>query len=98
MQEKILLLLLAPAAGLALDAVLQATLARVVALGPRRLQFVSFAAGALVTALLLGAMLVDAPFGAADKVGYLALHLLIYACGGFCFFNVISASVSSLRI
>jgi hypothetical protein len=84
MPQKILLLLLAPAAGLVADAVLQAMLARVLRLGPRRLQFVSFSAGGLVTMAILGVLLVDSPFRAADKLGYLMLHLLIYACFGFC--------------
>jgi len=95
---KILLLLLAPAAGLVADAALQLLLARVLPLGPRRLQFVAFAGGAAVAAAILGALLADSPFGAADRLGYFALHLLIYACFGFFFFNVISANVSSLRV
>ena len=98
MQEKILLLLLAPAAGLAADFALQVVLARVLTLGPRRLQLACFSGGALVTLLALGAMLAGAPLRASDKAGYLALHLLIYACFGFCLFNVISANVSSLRV
>jgi len=99
MSREILPLLLAPAAGLLADMVLHAALARlVVRAGHIRLQFVSFAAGALVTLALLTAMLFGSPFTTADTAGYLALHMLIYACLGFCFFNVISANVSSLRI
>jgi hypothetical protein len=95
----VLLLLLAPAAGLLVDTVLQAALARLeIRAGPIRLQFLAFAAGAVVTVLLLCVMLSGAPFSTADKAGYLLLHLLIYACYGFCFFNVISANVSSLRV
>jgi hypothetical protein len=43
-------------------------------------------------------MILSWPFTTADRAGYLALHMLIYACFGFCFFNVISANVSSLRV
>lgn len=98
MEQKILLLLIAPAAGLAVDAVLQAVLARVLALASRQLQFASFGAGAALTLLILAAMLVDAPLRTMDKVGLLLLHLLIYASFAFCFFNIISANVSSLRV
>ncbi len=93
------LLLVAPAAGLMSDALLHAVLARIApGVGPIRTQFVSFAAGALVTLVLLVLMLSDSPFEASDRFGYLALHALIYACFGFVFFNVISANVSSLRV
>jgi hypothetical protein len=98
MAREILLLLLAPAAGLAVDALLQLALARVLALGPRRLQFVAFAGGGAVAAAILWTMLAGSPFSPADRLGYFALHLLIYACAGFFFFNVISANVSSLRV
>ena len=96
MAEKVLLMLLAPAAGLLVDAAMQAVLAT--RAGPIRIQFLSFAAGGVVTITLLLAMLADSPFTGGDKAGYFALHLLIYACYGFCFFNVISANVSSLRV
>lgn len=92
-------LLLAPAAGLAANAALHAILARTTTgLGPIRLQFVAFGAGALVTLALLAAMLAASPFPAKDQAGYFVLHALIYACFAFCFFNVISANVSSLRV
>ena len=92
-------LLLAPALGLLANVVAQMALSRLnLPLGPVRLQFVSFALGALVALLLLAGMLSEFPIGSADKAGYLAEHLLIYACFGFCFFNVISANVSSLRV
>ena len=99
MPEKTILLLLAPAAGLFANIVLQAALSRlVIGAGHIRLQFLSFGAGAFLTVIILAAMLFRWPFTAADRAGYLALHILIYACFGFCFFNVISANLSSLRI
>jgi hypothetical protein len=88
------MLLLAPAAGLAVDALLHAVLARLApAAGPIRVQFVSFALGAVVAVVLLGALLAGSPFSAADKVGYFVLHLLIYGAFGS-LFSVISANVS----
>jgi hypothetical protein len=99
MPEKALLLLVAPAAGLLVDVALQAVLARLVMrAGPIRLQFLSFGAGGFVAGILLAAMLFRWSFTVADRAGYLVLHMLIYACFGFCFFNVISANVSSLRV
>ena len=91
--------LLAPAAGLAVDALLHAVLARLApAAGPIRLQFLSFAGGAAVMVFLLCVMLAGSPSSAVDRAGYFALHFLIYAVYGFVFFNVISANVSSLRV
>lgn len=92
-------LLLAPALGLAANAVLHALLARTrLKIGPVRLQFVCFALGAVLVAAVLGNMLSALPMRATDKACYLVLHLSIYVCVGFCFFNVISANVSSLRV
>ena len=42
-------------------------------------------------------MLIELPASGAEKLGYLVRHLLIYACYGFVFFNVINVNVSSLR-
>jgi hypothetical protein len=93
------ILLLAPAAGLVIDALLHAVLARLApAAGPIRVQFVSFATGAVVAVVLLGALLAGSPFSTADRIGYFVLHLLIYGSLGSLFFNVISANVSSLRV
>jgi hypothetical protein len=99
MRETTLLLLLAPAAGLLTDVLLQAALPRLATRsGHIRLQFFSFGAGAVTTVILLAAMMYRWPFTAPDRAGYFVLHFLIYACFGFCFFNVISANVSSLRV
>ncbi len=93
------MLLLAPILGLVADVILQAALTRIVSRPPHiRLQFVSFAAGGFLALGLLVFLLSGVPATGADKSGYLVLYLLIYACFGFCFFNVISANVSSLRL
>lgn len=93
------MLLFAPACGLLADIALQAALPRFATrTGPIRLQFLAFGAGAVVTLILLVAMVLGGTYTAADRLGYIAMHLLIYACSGFCFFNVISANVSSLRV
>jgi hypothetical protein len=93
------MLLIAPAAGLLVDAALHMLLARVIrGLGPIRIQFLSFAVGGLITVAILAGTLGHSSLTAADKAGLLVLHVLIYACYGFCFFNVVSANVSSLRV
>jgi hypothetical protein len=48
--------------------------------------------------MLLAAILKGASFSAADKAGYFVLHCLVYATFGFCFFNMINANISSLRV
>ena len=94
-----MLLLIAPLAGLATNVLLQALLARIVPRGAHlRSQFLSFALGLLVTLLLLLYLLARYPFSEADRIGYLVMHSIAYACLGFCFFNVINANVSSLRV
>ena len=98
MAEKTLLLI-APIAGLLANILLQVALARLAPwTGHIRLQFFSFGAGAVITASVLAAMIFRRPFTPVDATGYFALQMLIYAFYGFCFFNVISANVSSLRI
>lgn len=99
MMKGILPLLLVPALGLFVNVVLQATMARLASKPAHlRFQFASFAGGALLTVILLLVLLSGLPASVADKLGYLAMHALIYVCFGFCFFNVISANVSSLRV
>jgi hypothetical protein len=99
MAQDVLRLLLAPAAGLAANVLLYALLAAlIVPLRPIRLQLACFAVGAALTAALLAVMLDASPFGGVDRAGYFALHFLVYACFGFGVFNVVSASVSSLRV
>ena len=93
------LLLLAPALGLAANAMMQLALSRMnLALGPIRVQFVSFALGGVVTLLALGGLLVARPSALDHTSAHVVQHLLIYACFGFVFFNVINANVSSLRV
>jgi hypothetical protein len=92
-------LFVAPLAGLALDALLQMILVRIVAGDAHvRLQFVAFGTGMILTATLLAGMLWQVALPMADRVGYLALHCAAYACLGFGLFNVINANVSSLRV
>ena len=92
-------LLVAPAAGLAANVLIHAFLARAAtAIGPIRVQFIAFGGGALVMLAILTTLLLRSSFSAADSVGYFISHALIYACFGFCLFNVISANVSSLRV
>jgi hypothetical protein len=93
------LLLIAPAAGLVADVVLQAVLARFAASEANlRLQFMSFGAGLLVTVALLFALLSGSRLTPVDNIGYGLLHVLAYACYGFIFFNMINANISSLRV
>lgn len=93
------LLLLAPAAGLAADVVLQAVLSRFVSGEANlRVQFISLGAGLLLTALLLYFLHSGSRLVPMDNIGYALVHLLTYACFGFIFFNMISANISSLRV
>lgn len=95
----LLALLIAPAAGLAADIVLQAVLSRFAASEANlRVQFISFGAGLLVTAALLFALLSGSRLVAMDNAAYALLHVLAYACFGFIFFNMINANISSLRV
>lgn len=93
------LLLIAPAAGLAADVVLQAVLSRFASSEAYlRVQFFSFGAGLLVTAMLLFALHSGSRFAPMDNTGYALLHMLAYAAFGFIFFNTINANISSLRV
>src|SRR5260221_11938924 len=93
------MLLLARATGLLVDVALQAVLARLgTRFGPIRLQFVSFGAGAVVTLALLAEGTASISASTQDKAAYVVSHMLIYACYGFCFYNVIGANVSSVRV
>lgn len=96
----VLVLLCAPVVGLAANVLLQALISRIPAYqdATLRVQFVSFAGGASVTAYVMLAFLWGAPFADADEFGYFALHMLVYGCFGFVFFNMISAHVTSLRV
>ena len=98
MSQPVLPLLIAPAAGLLVDCAAQIVLSRLAPGAPLRMLFLSFGAGLLVVVAVLAWLLAGGDFTAADLVGYFALHALIYACSGFCFFNVVSASVASLRV
>ena len=99
MPGSIVLLTLAPLAGLAADALLQVILVRIVAGDAHlRLQFVALGAGFVLTVALLVAVLWHAPLTLADQLGYLAMHAIAYLCLGFGLFNVINANVSSLRV
>ena len=93
------LLILAPAGGLALNILLQAVLSRA-ARGDAHLrnQFFALGVGAVAAAAALAWLLARQPFGIFDTIGYLFLHLSIYLFFAFCFFNVINANVSSLRV
>jgi len=99
MPDTVLILLLAPLAGLLADALLQIVLARVVPGGAHlRTQFLSFGFGLVITVLVLAGLLWQYPFARGDRAGYLLLHVIVYVCFGFCFFNMINANVSSLRV
>lgn len=99
MHENVPALLLAPFAGFLADVIVQVVLSQVPhRTAHLRTQFLSFGVGLLVTAIVLTNLLFRYPFTVQDRVGHLILHVMIYACAGFCFFNVISANVSSLRV
>lgn len=99
MPDNVLILLLAPLAGLTGDAFIHIVLARVVPGNAHlRTQFLSFGFGMAITTLILVELLWQYPFAPADRMGYLVLHALTYAFLGFCFFNMISANISSLRV
>jgi len=98
MSQSVPLLLIAPAAGLLADCAAQIVLSRLAPAAPLRMLFLSFGAGLLVALAILARLLSGSDFMARDLVGYFALHVLIYACCGFCFFNVVSASLASLRV
>lgn len=92
-------LLIAPAAGLAADVVLQAVLSRFAfSEANLRAQFMSFGAGTLVTIAVLLALLSGSRFAPVDKISYGLLHVLAYATFGLIFFNMINANISSLRV
>jgi hypothetical protein len=98
-RDTIPLLLIAPIAGLVVDAIVHIVLIRLVhGSAHLRTQFLSFGCGALVTAGILAYLVSGSPLNSLDRVCYFILHLLIYICLGFCFFNVINANVSSLRL
>ena len=98
-RDVVLLLPLVPLAGLAVDVLVHLLLARILPGGAHvRIQFIAFGVGMLATVLILGAVLWRYPFHAVDRVGYLCLNAIIFACLGFGLFNVINANVSSLRV
>lgn len=99
MSENVAVLLLAPFIGLTGNVLLQIILVRLVPGGAHlRIQFLSFGFGIVITALILVDLLGQSQFAPVDRMGYLLLHLITYACLGFCFFNMINANVSSLRV
>jgi hypothetical protein len=99
MHENVPVLLLAPFAGFVADVFVQFALSQFAARrGHLRTQFLSFGVGLVVTVIALTDLLWRYPFASADRVGYLILYIMIYVCFGYCFFNVISANVSSLRV
>ena len=99
MPENVAVLLLAPLTGLMGNALLQIILGRLVLVGAHlRTQFLSFGFGTLVTVVILVELLWQSRFAPTDRVGYLMLYVITYACLGFCFFNMINANVSSLRV
>lgn len=99
MVQSISLLLTAPLAGLMGNALLQILIAWIVSGGAHlRTQFLSFGFGMIVTVVTLAGLLWQHPVTQADRIGYLLLHVLIYACFGFCFFNMVNANISSLRV
>lgn len=99
MHENVPVLLLAPFIGLMGNAILQIVLSRLVPGGTHlRVQFLSFGFGMVVTVLILVDLLGQSQFAPADRTGYLLLHVITYACLGFCFFNMINANISSLRL
>lgn len=99
MPDPVLYLPLAPLAGIVVDALAHALLARMIAGGAHvRIQFLSFALGLSAVAGLLACLLWSHPFSTPDRIGYLLLYFMVYACLGFGLFNVINANVSSLRV
>lgn len=99
MPYAVLYLPLAPLLGFAMDMFAHAALARIFPGGAHvRIQFVSFGLGMAVTAIVLIVLLWQCPLSAVDRIGYLLLHTMGYACLGFGLFNVINANVSSLRV
>ena len=94
-----LMLILAPGLGLAVNIAAQCVLGRLpLSIGHVRRQFVSFGCGLAATALWLGHALPPLALAPLDVAGWAALHLLSYAMAGFVFFHVINMNISSLRI
>jgi len=97
--EDVALLLLAPLAGMLGNTLLQMTLGWLLPVAAHiRVQFLSFAFGMLVTVIVFVGLLPQDRIAAIDRAGYLLLHVMTYGFLGFCFFNMISANVSSLRV
>ena len=99
MTYSIFLLLLITMLGFVINIITHIVLARIYTEGVHvRIQFVSFGLGVVFVVSILIALLWQLPFALEDRIGYLILHTLIYACLGFGLFNVINANVSSLRV
>lgn len=99
MPDVVLYLPLVPMLGFAVDMFAHMILARIFPGGAHvRIQFMSFGLGMVVVAAVLILLLWQYPFSSMDRIGYLLLHTMVYACLGFGLFNVINANVSSLRV
>jgi hypothetical protein len=99
MRTVVMLLPLVPVGGLAVDVLVHLVLARLLPGGAHvRIQFIAFGFAMAATVAVLAAVLWRHPFGTADRLGYLCLNAIIFACLGFGLFNVINANVSSLRV
>ena len=99
MTYSIFQLLLVTMLGFVINIITHIVLARIYTEGVHvRIQFVSFGLGVVFVVSILISLLWHLPFALEDRIGYLILHTLIYACLGFGLFNVINANVSSLRV
>jgi hypothetical protein len=88
-----------PIAGVALDLVAVLALCRLpLPFGHVRRLFIGFGVGLAATAVGLAVALLRQHGTRADFAGSMAMNLLIYAFGGFGFFNVVNANVGALRV